>query len=233
MRNSAPLANGNTSIRQGSLPWSTTRFSPEGRHHTDVGGRSGECEHIHRELASGKGFADLVLIPRKNVDSPAIILELKYNRDAEGAIAQILRKQYPAKVAQGRTYDETVAELKRRYDGYHFSDRMTDIYNPWSLIYAFDEGKIGDYWFSTGTPTSLINILREKNMDLPELDGLETSLQRFNAPTERIDDPVPVLYQSGYLTLKAYDRETDYYTLGFPNQEVSTGFANCLKQATD
>ena len=130
----------------------------------------------------------------------------------------------------GRTYEETVAELKRRYDGYHFCDRMTDIYNPWCLIYAFEKAKIGDYWFSTGTPTMLINILREKDMDIPDLECLETTLDRFNAPTERITDPVPVLFQSGYLTLKTYDREMDTYTLGFPNREVSTGFANCLYQ---
>ncbi len=132
--------------------------------------------------------------------------------------------------ASGRTYDETVAELKRRYDGYHFSKRMTDIYNPWSLIYAFEKGDIGDYWFSTGTPTSLIDILKEKEMDIPDLDGLEAHLSRFNAPTEHISDPVPVLFQSGYLTLKAYDKESDLYTLGFPNREVATGFANCLYQ---
>ena len=132
--------------------------------------------------------------------------------------------------SMGYTYDETVSELKRRYDGYHFCKRMTDVYNPWSLIYAFDSGDIGDYWFTTGTPTSLIEILREKDMDIPELEGLETFLARFDAPTERITDPVPVLFQSGYLTLKDYDRESDLYTLGFPNREVSTGFANCLYQ---
>ena len=128
------------------------------------------------------------------------------------------------------TYDETVAELKRRYDGYHFSDKMTDIYNPWSLINAFEDGKIGDYWFSTGTPTSLINILREKNMDLPDLEGLETTLSRFNAPTERVSDPVPMLFQSGYLTLKGHDPDTGLYALSFPNREVATGFADCLYQ---
>lgn len=130
----------------------------------------------------------------------------------------------------GKTPDETFAELKRRYDGYHFCKRMTDIYNPWSLIYAFDKGDIGDYWFSTGTPTSLIHILRKMDMDIPDLEGLETTLARFNAPTERITDPVPVLFQSGYLTLKDYDPESDLYTLGFPNREVSMGFATCLYQ---
>lgn len=196
-----------------------------------------QSEYIHKVFLTGiSKFSQLSVFSELNN-----LNEMTFKPEYEGVCGiteeELLTQMRPdiewLAENTGRTYDETVAELKRRYDGYHFSDRMTDIYNPWSLIYAFDEGKIGDYWFSTGTPTSLINILREKNMDLPELDGLETSLQRFNAPTERIDDPVPVLYQSGYLTLKAYDRETDYYTLGFPNQEVSTGFANCLKQATD
>jgi len=126
------------------------------------------------------------------------------------------------------TYGETVAELKRRYDGYHFCKRMTDIYNPWSLVYAFEAGEIGDYWFSTGTPTSLISVLRKNKVDMPALEGIVTDLGQFNAPTERISDPVPVLFQSGYLTLKSYDRRRDQYTLGFPNQEVYRGFAKCL-----
>ena len=130
--------------------------------------------------------------------------------------------------ASGRTYDETVAELKRRYDGYHFCKRMTDIYNPWSLIYAFEQGEIGDYWFSTGTPTMLVNILRKNKIDLPDLEKFTASLSRFNAPTERITDPIPVLFQSGYLTLKSYDTHSERYTLGFPNQEVYRGFAECL-----
>lgn len=126
------------------------------------------------------------------------------------------------------TYDETVAELKRRYDGYHFCDKMTDIYNPWSLIYAFEKGKIGDYWFSTGTPTMLINVLRKNKIDMPVLEGMMADLSRFNAPTERITDPIPVMFQSGYLTLKSYDSQRDRYTLGFPNEEVYRGFAKCL-----
>ena len=128
------------------------------------------------------------------------------------------------------TYDDTVAELKRMYDGYHFSKKMTDVYNPWSLIYAFDTGDIDNYWFSTGTPSSLINLMRSKQFSLPELEGFEVEMSRFDAPTERISDPVPVLFQSGYLTIKAFDLRRNRYTLGFPNEEVYHGFANSLYQ---
>ena len=126
------------------------------------------------------------------------------------------------------TFEDTVSELKRMYDGYHFSNKMTDIYNPWSLINAFEKGSIQNFWFSTGTPTSLINLLRVHQLDTNELEGFKTSMQRFDAPTERISDPIPVLFQSGYLTLKSYNGETDEWTLGFPNQEVYRGFADSL-----
>ena len=128
------------------------------------------------------------------------------------------------------TYNDTVDELKRMYDGYHFSYRMTDIYNPWSLLNAFDKGFIQNYWFSTGTPASLINLLRTQYLDIPQLEGVVTNMERFDAPTERISDPIPVLFQSGYLTLKAYDAEENEYTLGFPNKEVYEGFARSLYQ---
>ena len=128
------------------------------------------------------------------------------------------------------SYDETVAELKRMYDGYHFSDRMTDIYNPWSLFYAFDSGKIDNYWFSTGTPSSLINLLRVKHLSLTDLEHVEVPLSAFDAPTERISDPIPVLFQSGYLTIKRYNPLNRRYRLGFPNEEVYHGFATSLYQ---
>ena len=129
---------------------------------------------------------------------------------------------------QPTTYDETVAELKRMYDGYHFSRMMTDIYNPWSLFYAFDKGWIDNYWFSTGTPSSLISLLRVKQLNIPDLEGFEADMDQFDAPTERISDPVPALFQSGYLTLKGYNFEDNVYTLGFPNEEVYRGFAKSL-----
>lgn len=125
-------------------------------------------------------------------------------------------------------FQETVRRLKRAYDGYHFSDQLTDIYNPWSLINAFNLGNIQNFWFSTGTPTSLINILRLHHLNMPDLEDFHCRLERFDAPTERITDPIPVLFQSGYLTLKSYHGQDDEYTLGFPNEEVYRGFASSL-----
>ena len=126
------------------------------------------------------------------------------------------------------TYDDCVQEVKRMYDGYHFTRRMGDIYNPWSLFYAFDKGMIDNYWFSTGTPSSLINLLRTKPLLLPELEGIECKMGKFDAPTERITDPIPVLFQSGYLTMKSYDNRRNSFTLGFPNEEVREGFSESL-----
>ena len=128
-------------------------------------------------------------------------------------------------------YDSTMDALKHWYDGYHFSVDMTDVYCPWSLVNAFAMGNIMNFWFSTGTPTSLINILRTRtNISLTELEGYSAKLSRFDAPTERIIDPIPALFQSGYLTLKEYDGRRDEWKLGFPNEEVREGFAHCLYQ---
>ena len=129
---------------------------------------------------------------------------------------------------QPMSYDEAVAELKRMYDGYHFTRRMTDIYNPWSVFYAFDRGWIDNYWFNTGTPSSLLNLLRVKQLVMPELEGIVASKEVFDAPTERITDPIPVLFQSGYLTIKDYSYEGNTFTLGFPNAEVREGFGGSL-----
>ena len=126
-------------------------------------------------------------------------------------------------------FDHTVDQLKYWYDGYHFSDHMTDVYCPWSLVNAFSMGRMYNFWFSTGTPTSLINILRCKtNITITELEGYSAKQSRFDAPTERITDPIPALFQSGYLTLKAYDARRREWVLGFPNEEVREGFAECL-----
>ena len=126
------------------------------------------------------------------------------------------------------SYDDTVAQLKKMYDGYHFSDNFTDIYCPWSLLNAFSMGRIQNYWFSTGTPSMLINVMRRHNISLPQLEHIHASMDRFDAPTERITDPIPVLFQSGYLTLKDYNPILEEFTLGFPNAEVREGFARSL-----
>ena len=126
------------------------------------------------------------------------------------------------------TYDEALAELKHHYDGYHFSGNGDDIYNPYSLFCTLDSNDFGDYWFSTGTPTFLIELLQEKHLDMLDLDDIIATADRFDTPTENITDPVPVLYQSGYLTIKGYNRRSKIFKLGFPNSEVKQGFSNSL-----
>ena len=126
------------------------------------------------------------------------------------------------------TYDDVVAKLKEAYDGYHFSINFTDIYCPWSLINAFSMGDIMNFWFSTGTPTMLVSVMRRTGISLQQIEHFKGTLERFDAPTERITDPIPVLFQSGYLTLKEYNPFERKFTLGFPNGEVREGFANSL-----
>ena len=128
----------------------------------------------------------------------------------------------------GETYAEALAHLKKMYDGYHFSPGCEGIYNPFSLLNAFNDSRYGKYWFSSGTPTFLIELLRKCNYDIESLDGTAMRAEGFDAPTERITNPVPVLYQSGYLTIKGYNPAGDLYTLAYPNDEVRLGFINSL-----
>jgi hypothetical protein len=126
------------------------------------------------------------------------------------------------------SYDDIVKKLKDTYDGYHFSENFTDIYCPWSLVNAFAMGNIRNFWFSTGTPSMLINVMRKTNVSIQQIEHFQDTMERFDAPTERISDPIPVLFQSGYLTLKDYNPFENKYTLGFPNGEVREGFASSL-----
>ena len=134
---------------------------------------------------------------------------------------------------RGLDYEQQLAELKARYDGYHFSARMTDMYNPFSLLNAFKAKELRDYWFESATPSSLIDMLAQMPpLELTELEGKRCPLTAFDLPFDSYKSPLPVLYQSGYLTLQAYQRIglQDMFTLGFPNIEVRTGFASCLYQ---
>lgn len=128
------------------------------------------------------------------------------------------------------TYDEAVAAFRNHYDGYHFSEKSPGIYNPFSVINALDDKKLNSYWFSSGTPTFLVELLQKKGLDMLQLDDLWASEKRFDVPTEKISDPIPVLYQSGYLTIKEYDKQSRQYRLGFPNEEVRQGFSTSLFQ---
>ena len=129
----------------------------------------------------------------------------------------------------GIGYEETLAELKHNYDGYHFGWRMTDMYNPFSLFNAFSSAEIKDYWFTSGTPEALIDMLSQMPpIDVQDIDSVACESSAFDLAFDSYASPLPVLYQSGYLTIKTYDREYQEYILGFPNREVRTGFATCL-----
>lgn len=116
--------------------------------------------------------------------------------------------------------EQMKARLKRQYDGYHFSESPADIYNPFSILKAFDLNKIQPYWFESGTPTYLIRQLHRFKTDLTTLDCVTASSTDFDRPTEGMTDAIPLLYQSGYITIKDYDEEWEKYTLGIPNNEV-------------
>jgi hypothetical protein len=124
--------------------------------------------------------------------------------------------------------EDCYARLKEQYDGYHFTARSEDIYNPFSLLYALRSKSIQPCWFETGTPSYLIHVLKEYDTDLSQVDGVTASASQFNVPTEAMSSALPLLYQSGYLTIKGYDPEMEDYTLGLPNREVRVGLAQCL-----
>lgn len=128
----------------------------------------------------------------------------------------------------GLTQDEMFQKIKRMYDGYHFSHDSEDIYNPFSLLNAFSDKMLDSYWFSTGTPTFLIHQFQHFKTDIISMEKLEVMSTAFDQPTDDMDDALPLLYQSGYLTIKDYDRQLDVYTLSFPNNEVRTGYVRGL-----
>jgi Holliday junction resolvase-like predicted endonuclease len=130
---------------------------------------------------------------------------------------------------QKLTYDETLTELKKQYDGYHFSRESEDIYNPFSLLNTFAKGYWANYWFETGTPTFLVKMLKDLDFDIKNLENnLQFPARFITDYRPENENPVPLLYQTGYLTIKEYDKQLDEYTLGYPNEEVKYGFMNNL-----
>ena len=127
--------------------------------------------------------------------------------------------------------EEAVAQLKRQYDGYHFAWPSPDVFNPFSLLNAFQDHLLTNYWFASGTPTYLVEMLRKFDTLPTELRSMEGSADDFDAPTETMTTILPLLYQSGYVTIKDYDREFDYYQLDFPNREVRIGLTKALVPA--
>ena len=130
--------------------------------------------------------------------------------------------------ANGQTKDEAYETLRQRYDGYHFSPDTPGMYNPFSVLWTLSEQQYGSYWFSTGTPTYLVQLMKEFDLNPKELSGYEASASELDSVQIKVDNPIAVLYQSGYLTIKGYDKRFKTYTLDYPNDEVKEGFVNFL-----
>ena len=126
------------------------------------------------------------------------------------------------------TSGEMKERLKERYDGYHFSGRSADIYNPFSILKAFAQKELKDYWFESGTPTYLTKQIRHFQTDIQSLDNIEASASDFDRPTEKMSNIIPLLYQSGYITILKYNKQWEKYTLGIPNNEVRVGLTENL-----
>lgn len=129
---------------------------------------------------------------------------------------------------QDLSYDKLCTKLKEYYDGYHFTHNSIGIYNPFSLLNAFKYKEFGSYWFETGTPTYLVKLLKKHHYDLERMAHEETDAQVLNSIDSESTNPIPVIYQSGYLTIKGYDERFGIYRLGFPNREVEEGFIRFL-----
>ena len=131
-------------------------------------------------------------------------------------------------ISSKMTKEECYAALRRRYDGYHFCEDSVGVYNPFSLLSTLNKKKFGDYWFETGTPTLLVNLLKQTSFNLYNIEEEAVSADLLGSVDSMKVNPIPVIYQSGYLTVKEYDSRFKEYHLGFPNEEVRTGFFNFL-----
>ncbi len=130
--------------------------------------------------------------------------------------------------ANGQSKEEAYETLRQRYDGYHFCPNSTGMYNPFSVLWTLSEQQYGSYWFSTGTPTYLVQLMKEADLNPSALSGYEASASELDSIQISVDNPIAVLYQSGYLTIKGYDSRFKVYTLDYPNDEVKEGFVNFL-----
>ncbi len=124
--------------------------------------------------------------------------------------------------------EQTIAKLREHYDGYHFSAESPDVFNPFSLLNCFSERKFGSYWFASGTPTYLINMMRKFGVVPTDISRIEADSSEFDAPTENMPTIMPLLYQSGYITIKDYNKDYNYYILDVPNKEVRVGLTKAL-----
>ena len=130
--------------------------------------------------------------------------------------------------ANNQTKEEAYAQLRTNYDGYHFTHSTCGLYNPFSILWTLSEKRYGSYWFNTGTPTYLVELIKKADFNIEELSNYVASEDQLNSIHIDDIDPIPVLYQSGYLTVADYDKEFDLFTLNYPNEEVKAGFINFL-----
>lgn len=160
------------------------------------------------------------------------IRDISMNPDF-GAMCGITEEELATNFEEGITgiageydadYTHALKLLKYNYDGYHFCRNCPDIYNPYSLLNAFADREIQAYWSRTGTPTMLVKFLFEKKYNLEDLDGIEASKERLMGVNNEFDDPVALFYQTGYLSIKSYNKETQKFRMGFPNREVEKAF---------
>ena len=164
------------------------------------------------------------------------LTNISMNRQFEGVCgitgAELERDFQPEILALGQendwSPDETMARLQAQYDGYRFGPGLTEIYNPFSLLSAFVAGALADYWFAPGTPSALLKVLSHYHFNLDDIEGSEVFDTDFNQPFDNFGTALPILYQSGYLTIKDYNREDNVYTLGIPNGEVYRGLYSSL-----
>ena len=153
--------------------------------------------------------------------------------DICGITEEELHTQFGPEIKQlaernGITENECLEMLREKYDGYHFEESVPGVYNPFSLLNAFYKKKFGSYWFETGTPTYLVQLLQERDYDLEEMSRVKADADELNSIDSTSNNPISVIYQSGYLTIKGFDPEFGTYTLGFPNAEVEEGFTKYL-----
>ena len=139
-------------------------------------------------------------------------------------------QDYIGRLAQANewTIEETINQLKQQYDGYHFTWPSPDLFNPFSLLNAFNVNRLENYWFSSGTPTYLIEMLRKFHVVPSDMNKMQVLASDFDAPTENMRNITPLLYQSGYVTIKDFNRVTRLYTLDIPNNEIRVGLMESL-----
>jgi hypothetical protein len=150
-----------------------------------------------------------------------------------GITDEELHEYFDAEIAKlgeilGVNKEECYGKLKEQYDGYHFRQNCIGVYNPFSLLNALKNMELNDYWFESGTPSFLVELLKKTDYNLERIESQEISSDKINSIDAMSYNPIPVIYQSGYLTIKGYDEEFRTYALGFPNKEVASGFINYL-----